>query len=73
VYKDRVAALKPYGQEFGPVEVRHAKGRLQWRWKEGSTGKRTFGLHVPEASDRGPEDHALATAFEEAKQRKAAA
>jgi hypothetical protein len=73
VYKDRVAALKPYVQEFGPVEVRHAKGRLQWRWKEGSTGKRTFGLHVPEASDRGPEDHALATAFEEAKQRKAAA
>jgi hypothetical protein len=28
---------------------------------------------VPEASDRGPEDPALATAFEEAKQRKAAA
>jgi hypothetical protein len=73
VYKDRIAALKPYVQEFGPVDVRHAKGRLQWRWKEGTTGKRTFGLHVPEESDRGPEDHALATAFEEAKQRKAAA
>jgi hypothetical protein len=73
VYKDRIASLKPYVNEFGPVDVRHAKGRLQWRWKEGTTGKRTFGLHVPEASDRGPEDPALASAFEEAKQRKAAA
>jgi hypothetical protein len=65
--------LKPHVNEFGPVDVRHAKGRLQWRWKVGSTGKRTFGLHVPEASDRGPEDARLAAIMDEAKERRTAA
>lgn len=73
IYKDRVAALKPHVNEFGPVDVKSAKGRLQWRWKEGSTGKRTFGLHVPETSDRGPDDAALARVLDEVKARKAAA
>jgi hypothetical protein len=73
IYKEHVKALKPHVNEFGPVDVRHAKGRLQWRWKVGSTGKRTFGLHVPEASDRGPEDARLAAIMDEAKERRTAA
>ena len=75
VYKDRVEALKPWVNEREPdgVEVASAKGRYAWRWKVGSTGKRTFGLHVPEKSDRGPDDLALAKAFDEVKERRSAA
>jgi putative RecB family exonuclease len=72
-------ALKGWVEVYGPVPVKAAKGRYQVRWKRNKTGSgRTFGVHVPEASDRGPLDPALADkeladAFEQAAARRKAA
>lgn len=65
-------ALKPWVEVYGPVEAKSAKGRQVWRFKAPSSGKGrgTFGVFVPEASDRGPEDPAVAGAFAEVKERK---
>lgn len=69
------AALKEWVSVYGPVEAKWAKGRQEWRFKAPASGKGrgTFGVFVPAASDRGPEDPAVAGAFEEVKERKVAA
>lgn len=72
-------ALKAWVEEYGPVPVRSGKGRYEVRWKapkEGN-GRGTFGVHVPEVSDRGPADPSMdeniAAAFEAAAERREAA
>jgi len=61
------AALKNYVDETGQeIPVKSAKGRYVMRWGKDSAGRRKFGMHVPEKSDRGPADVDLAAAFEEA-------
>lgn len=63
-------ALKAEVEAFGPVPVKSGKGRFEVRWKRNKTGNgRTFGVHVPLRSDRGPEDPSLAAAFGEAAER----
>jgi PD-(D/E)XK nuclease superfamily len=68
------AALKEWVSVYGPVEAKWAKGRQCWRFKAPASGKGrgTFGVFVPEASDRGPEDPAVAGAFAEVKERQGA-
>lgn len=67
-------ALKGWVETYGPVDVKSGKGRYQVRWKKNKTGNgRTFGVHVPEESDRGPDDPALADALAEAARRRAGA
>lgn len=66
-------ALKPWVESYGPISVKSSKGRYQVRWKTNKGGGRTFGVHVPEASDRGPADPDLEAAFREAAERKRAA
>lgn len=64
-------ALKGWVEVYGPVDVRSGKGRYQVRWKGNKTGGgRSFGVHVPTTSDRGPDDPQLADAFEAAAARR---
>lgn len=65
-------ALKPWVEVYGPVPAQWAKGRQEWRFKPSASGKGrgTFGVFVPAASDRGPEDPAVAGAFAEVRERK---
>ena len=60
---DRIKVKTPPG-----IPVKSAKGRAEWRFRNGR-----FGLYVPEKSDRGPDDPALAKAFDEVKERRSAA
>jgi hypothetical protein len=74
VVADRVRAhrrdaLKAWVEVHGPVEVKSGKGRYEMRFRDGG-GRGAFGMHVPLASDRGPEDPDLAAAFEEAAKRR---
>lgn len=63
-------AAKAYHEATGlPIPVRTSKGRLELRH---ATGTRSFGMHVPEDSDRGPEDPNLAGIFREAAERRRA-
>lgn len=66
-------ALKPWVESYGSIPVKSAKGRYEVRWKTNKGGGRTFGVHVPAASDRGPEDPDLTAAFKEAAERRRAA
>lgn len=71
VYDHRRAAVKAYHEQTGhPVPVKTSKGRLEFRFKEGT---RSFGMFVPTDSDRGPEDPNLAGAFRAAAERRKAA
>lgn len=66
--------LKAIVAEHGPIPVKSAKGRYEIGWQQNKSGKgRTFGMHVPTRSDRGPEDPDLASVFESALERKKAA
>lgn len=67
-----VKALKEWVAVYGPVAAKSAKGRQEWRYKAPASGKGrgTFGVFVPAASDRGPEDPAVAGAFAEVRERK---
>lgn len=70
----RREALKAWVEVHGPVPVKSGKGRYEVRFKRNKTGGgKTFGVHVPEASDRGPEDPSLEAAFAEAAARRSAA
>lgn len=51
-------ALKEWANVHGPVPVKSAKGRYEMRFRNG-----TFGMFVPDDSDRGPKDRALDDAF----------
>jgi hypothetical protein len=62
-------ALKGWVDLYGPVPVKAAKGRYEVRWKGQRGGGKVFGVHVPDASDRGPDDPALDRAFEEIAER----
>lgn len=64
-------SLKPWVEVYGPVPAKWAKGRQEWRFKPSASGKGrgTFGVFVPAASDRGPEDPAVAGAFAEVRER----
>lgn len=65
------AAAKDYHEATGlPIPVRASKGRLELRH---ATGTQSFGMHVPDDSDRGPEDPNLAASFRAAAERKRAA
>lgn len=71
LYQHRHAALKAWHEQTGlPIPVRAAKGRYELRHERGT---RSFGMHVPEDSDRGPEDPNLAATFKAAAERKRAA
>jgi hypothetical protein len=71
VRTQRRNALKAYHEETGlAIPVRSAKGRYELRH---DTGTRSFGMHVPEDSDRGPEDPHLASVFRAAAERRRAA
>lgn len=62
--KNHHSALQAWVSGHGPVFVKAAKGRYVVRWKNNKTGKgRTFGVHVPDESDRGPHDPHLEKAF----------
>jgi hypothetical protein len=63
-------ALKAHVDLHGPLPVKSAKGRAELRWKTNKGGGRSFGLAVPDDSDRGPDDPDLAAAFTEAAERK---
>jgi hypothetical protein len=63
-------ALKAWFELHGPVKVKSSKGRYVVRWKTNKGGGRTFGVHVPLESDRGPDDAALADAFKDAATRR---
>jgi hypothetical protein len=70
VGEDLHEALANWCDHHGPVDVKSAKGRAQVRWKANSTGRgRRFGVHVPEASDRGPDDPQLERVFLEVAER----
>jgi hypothetical protein len=70
VYDKIMGAMKPYVDVHGPVDAKDAKGRMQLRWKRNASGNgRRFGFHVPDDSDRGPDDPDLAAAFDEARER----
>lgn len=67
----RRSALKAWHEETGrPIPVKAAKGRYELRWGTSESGARSFGLHVPERSDRGPQDPNLEHAFREAAERR---
>jgi hypothetical protein len=66
-------ALKDWVRQHGPVPVKDSRGRHEVRFKTQSDGSRVFGVHVPERSDRGPEDPQLAQAFAEAAARRRSA
>lgn len=51
--KRAMESLKGWVDANGPLPVRSAKGRAALGWREGGTGRRTFGVYVPEESDRG--------------------
>lgn len=71
VYQHRRGALKAYHEQTGhEIPVKDAKRRLVLRHE---TGTRSFGLHVPADSDRGPEDRNLAATFKAAAERRKAA
>lgn len=63
-------ALKAWFELHGPIPVKSAKGRYVVRWKTNKGGGRTFGVHVPLESDRGPDDPNLAAAFSDAAERR---
>lgn len=67
--KQLAEALKGWVETHGPVPVKSAKGRYEMRWKYSESGRRTFGVHVPEASDRGPSDPVLDRTFTELQER----
>lgn len=70
----RREALKPWVEVHGPVPVKSGKGRYEFRWKPYSTGKGgSYGIHVPDTSDRGPKDASLEDAFAQAAARREAA
>jgi hypothetical protein len=57
-------ACKTWVNTYGPLDVKSAKGRYQLRWKANKTGGgRTFGMFIPDDSDRGPKDPNLEAAF----------
>lgn len=63
-------ACKSWVNVYGPLEVKSAKGRYQLRWKPNKTGGgRSFGMHIPDDSDRGPKDPHLENAFAEVAER----
>lgn len=63
-------ALKSWVEDHGPVPVKSGKGRYEVRWKYSATsGSRSFGLHVPDVSDRGPVDPVLDRTFEALQER----
>lgn len=62
VRKDLHEALKAWVDVHGAVPVKSAKGRYVVRWK-GPRGNRTFGVYVPDDSDRGPKDPRLESVF----------
>jgi hypothetical protein len=65
-------ALSTWCRQYGPIDVKSAKGRYQLRWKENKTGGGSqFGMHVPIDSDRGPLDPDLESAFLDAADRAA--
>lgn len=67
----RREALKAWHEETGhAIPVRYSKGRAELRHAEGT---RSFGLHVPRDSDRGPDDPNLSAIFKEAAARRRAA
>lgn len=70
-----IKALKEWVAVYGPVPAKWAKGRQEFRFKPPASGKGrgTFGVFVPAASDRGPEDPAVAGAFAEVRERKRSA
>lgn len=60
-------ALKAWHDEtHEPIPVKSAKGRYEWRWGSDTSGRRRFGMHVPDTSDRGAHDPALEEAFKAA-------
>jgi hypothetical protein len=68
VYDEGREAMKAWYDATGEaIPVKDAKGRFEWRWSKDSSGRRKFGMFVPEVSDRGPGDEMLAQAFAEAK------
>jgi hypothetical protein len=60
-------ALKAWHDEtHEPIPVKSAKGRFELRWGSDASGRRRFGMHVPETSDRGAHDPVLEEAFMQA-------
>lgn len=67
-------ACKAWVMLHGPIPVKDSRGRHELRFRKNSTGSgQQFGVHVPEQSDRGPEDPSLAAAFAEAAERRRSA
>lgn len=72
-------ALKAWVEAHGPIPVKYAKARMELRWRNNKTGGgRTFGVWVPDESDRGPlgmqetaaaADEELTAAFDEIAER----
>lgn len=57
-------ALQAWVDAHGPIRGRDAKRRWEVRWRPNKTGGgRTFGVYVPDDSDRGPKDPQLEQAF----------
>lgn len=44
---DRIPLLKGWVDQWGPIEITHAKGRRVVGWDESPDGKRSFGLYEP--------------------------
>lgn len=61
--KNLAEALKGWVEANSPVGVKSAKGRYEMRWKYSEDGRRRFGVHVPDASDRGAADPKLDRTF----------
>lgn len=72
VYDHRRGALKAYHDDTGHlIPVKDAKARYVLGWTPNKTGGgRSFRLHVPTKSDRGPEDASLTATFNEAAARR---
>lgn len=63
-------ATKNWVEVNGPLDAKSAKGRYQLRFRANKTGGgKTFGMYVPDASDRGPKDPHLEAAFAEVAER----
>lgn len=61
---------KNWVEVHGPLSVKSAKGRYELRFRRNKTGKgKTFGMYVPDDSDRGPKDPNLEAIFAEVAQR----
>lgn len=67
--KRDLKALKAWADAHGPIPVKSAKGRYEFRWKQSASGSQTFGMHVPDESDRGPRDPNLDQIFREVRER----